>query len=146
MDVWPRPPRALCYTTASHSWCHSPAPPPRSNIIDRRWGRGWRPAFVYQHTVTNDGSLRSYAVASLVVWREANRKQTHRAVSVSAGVCVCACVWRRGLIQRWPNNVTPIRAHLNVKGGGWRCGTGGRKRTTTTQPNISTTHYGHTCF
>lgn len=69
-----------------------PLRPPRSNIIGRRWGRGWRPAFVYQHTVTNDGSLRSYAVASLVVWREANRKQTHRAVSVSAGVCVCVCV------------------------------------------------------
>lgn len=35
IDVWPWvlyiPPRALCYTVASHSWCHSP---PQLNLID----------------------------------------------------------------------------------------------------------------
>lgn len=38
----------------------------------------------------------------------------------------CVRVWvEEGLIQRWLNNVTPIRADLNVKGVGLCCGTSG---------------------
>ena len=97
--------------------------------------RGSHPArellFIQEHTVTNDWFMRSCAGASFVVWWEANQKQTHTRLvlclqGVCVCVCVCVCVWLEvGEIQRWLNNVTPIRADLNVKGVGLCCGTSG---------------------
>lgn len=83
---------------------------PQLNLMDPSWGR--------RCLSTNIPSLMADLCVPTQSFRlscgEANQTQTHEVGSV----CVCG----GGL-----NNVTPIRADLNVKGAGLRSGTSGRK-------------------
>lgn len=99
---------------------------PQLNLIDpSRAGShpAWELLFIQEHTVTNDWFMRSRTVASCVlVRRNANQKQTHDTGFVCEDVRVGGRR-RAVVIQRWLNNVTPIRAHLNVKSVGLCSGT-----------------------